>query len=265
MQNKNVLITGGSAGIGFEISKHFAKDGYSIFWITLFEEEANNAKSELQNLYPNVKVDYLIQDLSKCDGAENGYNWYKQKNIQIDVLVNNAGVANYGYIHLLELEKESKVIELNVLSLYKITRLFLNDMTEKNQGTIINLSSSSSFQPVPKLAVYAATKSFVSSFSQALSEEMKQNNLNINVISVYPAAIKDTKFKTSAKMEKVKTFDGLFTTTVKEVASDLWTAFENKQEVVVTGKKYRNSKLFESFIPKALIKYLLKQEMSEVS
>jgi len=258
-----VLITGGSSGIGLEISKRFAQNGYEICWVSLFEEEVQEAQKELRAESPDTTIHYMIQDLSQEDGAQNVYDWVQANNIDISVLVNNAGFATYGMSTDIPWGKEANMINLNVLSLYKLTRLFLDEMNAKNKGTIINISSNSSFQPVPRMAAYAATKAFVAHYSQGLQEELKEQGSNVKVITICPAAIKDTKFKAAAKMERVKTFEGLQATTKAEVADDVWKAFQNGDTYVRTGAKLRNTMWLTKILPKSVILKLMKDELSE--
>jgi len=258
------LITGGSSGIGLEISKRFAKNGYDIWWVSLFENEVKEAAKELLAEFPNTSLHYFIQDLSKEDGAKNVHDWVRSKKVDIDVLINNAGFATFGMNTDIPMEKEVNMIHLNVISLYKMTRLFLDDFNKRNQGTIINISSSASFQPVPKMATYAATKAFVAHYSQGLQEELKEQGLNVKVITVCPAAIKDTRFKIAANMENVKTFEGTTATTKGEVADDVWKAFQNGTTYLATGASLRNAMWLTKLLPKSVLLKLMKNELSEM-
>jgi len=260
---KIALITGGSSGIGLSMTKRFIQNGYAISWVSLFEEEALSAKKQLLVEFPKAAITYLIQDLSLPDAAQKTYDWVKSNNWTVDVLINNAGFATYGMSPSINMDKEVNMIELNVLNLYKMTRLFLKEMIANNAGTIINISSNTSFQPVPKMAAYAATKAFVAHYSQALNEELKELNSKVKVITVCPAAIKDTKFKVAAKMEKVKTFEGLAATTREEVAADVWNAFKNGKDFIMTGAKLRRIHPLTKILPKFLLNFLMKQELSE--
>ena len=261
---KTVLITGGSSGIGLEISKRFAANGYSIYWASLIEKEVLEAKEELLSVYPDTEIAFIIQDLSKNDGAKIVFEWIASLKVELDVLINNAGYATYGMSDDIPWEREENMIQLNVLNLYKLTRFFLQDMLSRNRGIIINISSSTSFQPVPRMAAYAATKAFVAHYSQALQEELKEQNSNVKVITVCPAGIKDTKFRIAAKMERVKTFDGLQATTKTEVADDIWKGFLKGQTYIKTGKRLRRTLWLTKVLPKSILLKMMKDELSEV-
>jgi len=258
-----VLVTGGSAGIGLEISKRFAKNGYDICWIALFEEEVQEAKKELLSEFPNTSINYLIQDLSKEEGAKKTYDWIKTQNFEIDVLINNAGFGTFGLSHEISIEKEVNMINLNVLTVFKLTRMFLNEMIQKDKGTIINISSSSSLQPVPRMAAYAATKSFVAHYSQALSQELKEQKSKVKVITICPAGTKNTKFKVAANMENIKTFEGLQATTKEEVADDVWKTFSKGKSYYLTGTRLRRTRWLSKVLPKSFVYRMIKDELSE--
>ena len=260
---KIVLITGGSSGIGFELSKCFANAGYHILWVALDEVELKGAKVALQTNYPGTPIHFLPMDLSQPQAAQEVYDWVQAEQWKVDVLVNNAGFGTYGFANDIDLQKEVDMIQLNVLSVFKLTRLFLKDMLLKDSGTIINISSNTSFQPVPKMAAYASTKSFVKHYSESLAEEMKTLKTAVRVMTVCPAAIKNTQFKSAAKMDKVKTFDGLVATTKEEVAYDIWKGFINGKSFVASGARLRLLMWLIPILPHALVQFLLRDELSE--
>ena len=257
---KKVLITGGSSGIGFEMTRYFASHQYEILWVSLFEEELETAKIKLQKEIPFAKIDYLKVDLSNNDSAKLIYEWVKSSHGGIDVLINNAGFGTYGFVNEIDLEKELKMIQCNAVSLYTLTRLFLKDMVEKDEGQIINISSNSSFQPVPRMCTYASTKAFVKHFSRGLSEELKLMGSKVKVLTVCPSAIKDTPFKNHEGMDKVKTFNGLAYTTTKEVGADVWKAFQRKKDFIVSGWKMRILYFISPLIPYNVTQFLTKKE-----
>jgi len=260
---KIALITGGSSGIGFEISKYFAQNGFQILWASLLEEELQASKIALQGEFPKTPIDTLTIDLSQEDGAQQTFNWVQSNDWTIDVLINNAGYGTYGFANDIAFEKEATMIRLNVLNVFQLTRLFLKEMLGNNSGTIINISSNTSFQPVPKMAAYSATKAFVKQYSESLNEELKTLKSSVRVMTVCPAAIKDTKFKDAAKMQKVKTFDGLAAATKEEVAKDVWNGYKNGKTFVASGAKLRKLMWLTGILPHSVVQFLLREELSE--
>jgi len=264
MTNKTVLITGGSSGVGYAISKHFANAGYHIVWVSLLKNEIEVSKKQLEEAFSGIRIDTLVQDLTLPEAPQKVYDWVQENRWKVDVVINNAGFGVYGFTNNINMDKELNMINLNLVCVYKMTRLFLKDMVEQNEGTIINISSNSSFQPTPKLNTYGATKAFVKHFTRSINEEMKMNNKKVNLICVCPAGIKDTKFRKTCEMDYLKTFDGLATTTVKEVAKDVWKGFTRGKSFIVTGRKMRWLYRISGLVPYGITQMLVRREISEL-
>ncbi|WP_299433312.1 SDR family NAD(P)-dependent oxidoreductase [uncultured Aquimarina sp.] len=262
--SKTVLISGGSSGIGFTISRYFANAGYKLLWVSLLKEEITAATIQLQNEIPDCEINSVVQDLSLSNAAQKVYDWIQENQWNVDVLINNAGFGTYGFINDTDSERELNMIDVNIINLYKMTRFFLKDMIAINKGTIINISSNSSFQPTPKLSTYGATKSFVNHFTRSVNEELKMQNSNVKVICVCPSAIKDTNFKKAGKMENVKTFNGLAATTAEEVAKDVWNGFIKGKSFIVSGWKMRMLYRVSGMIPYKVQQFLVRKEIKEV-
>jgi uncharacterized protein len=258
-KSKKVLITGGSSGIGFEMSKYFAEAHYDILWVSLDESELQDSKVKLHKLFPNAVIETLSIDLTLNDAPMKVHTWAQSIGI-VDVLINNAGIGTYGMVNDINMDKELSMIQTNILAVYILTRLFMKEMVQKDRGTIINISSNSSFQPVPRMNTYASTKAFVRHFSQGLSEEMKLMGSKVKIITVCPSAIQNTPFREHEGMKNVKTFSGLAYTTAEEVAKDVWKGFTKGKEFIVTGRKMRMLYSIQHFIPSFLSKYLVRKE-----
>jgi len=257
---KIALITGGSSGIGYAISTYFAKAGYDLLWVALNEKELQQAKTTLQQSY-DCEIDTLCKNLCTASAVDEIYEWTQQNDYKVDVLINNAGFGNFGFVSELSMQREVDLIHCNILATYKLSRYFLNAMENRNEGTIINISSNSSFQPVPKMSTYAASKSFVTQFSRSVSEELKIKKSKVRMICVCPSAIKDTNFKNTNNMCQVKTFNGIAATTAKEVAKDVWQAFVQGNDFVVTGTKMRMLYSIAPLIPYPVKQFLVRQEI----
>ena len=259
---KTVLITGGSSGIGFEMSKHFAENGFSLYWVSHDQNELEEAIQTFNQLFPKTNVRVKCVDLTQINGPRKVFNWIESEVIP-DVVINNAGFGTYGFVDQIDIDQELNMIDLNIVALYKLTRYFLNVMMKRNSGTIINICSNSAFQPIPRMTTYAATKGFVYQFSRGLQEEMEINKSNVRVLTVCPAAISDTPFKNRLP-KNVKTFEGLVTTTAKEVAGDVWKAYVNGKSFAISGWKMRLLYKIRGLIPEGLQKILVRQETEEI-
>ncbi|SFM31350.1 hypothetical protein SAMN04488696_0902 [Methanolobus profundi] len=233
---KTVLITGGAGGIGQELAKLFARDGYDLVLVDRNKEELKKARDTLQGINLNMSVYLLAQDLTEPDAAEKVYSYTCEQCASIDVLVNCAGFGTYGPVNEKDEDKELDMLQLHVITLYRMTRLYLKDMVERNDGRIINLSSISAFQPNPYFATYGASKSFVLNFSRALNYELKEKGLDVRVMAVCPTAVKDTGFRTVAGMDHTKTFRSWMSVNAGVVARDTYRALECERDVVIPGR-----------------------------
>ncbi len=196
------LITGATSGIGYELAKCHANEGKDLVIVSRNIDNLNKVAKELMETY-NIKVICIQKDLSKPNSAEELYNEVKNSNIEIDYLINNAGIGLQGYFHEKDSKEYTNLIQLNITSLTTLTNLFIKDFVNKNQGKILNVSSIASLQPGPMLGVYAASKSYVQSFSNSIATEVKQ--YNVTVTSLLPG-ITETKFGDVSDMNKTIMF-----------------------------------------------------------
>lgn len=189
-QGPTALITGASSGIGYELAKLFAKDGFNLVLIARSESMLKIVAAELGKLgSPFVKV--FAKDLTEPSAIREIYEELELENIQVDVLVNNAGAAEHGYFAEIDFDKDLHIIQLNIIALVHLTKLFVRDMIAKRKGQILQVASISAYQPTPLLAIYAATKAFVLSFTDSLANELKDTG--VTVTALIPGAT-DTDF-----------------------------------------------------------------------
>ncbi|HEX2969111.1 MAG TPA: SDR family oxidoreductase [Bacteroidales bacterium] len=198
--NETALITGATSGIGYELAKLFAADKARLVIVSRGEEMLWQVSKEFRDLgAPDVTI--IPKDLSIPGAAEDVYARTKELGINISILVNDAGVGEHGYFSEIDLEKEDTIINLNVVSLVHLTKLYLRDMLNMDHGRILNLASIASYQPTPTLAVYAASKAFVLSFTDALIHELQDTGITITALIPGPA---DTDFFRKAHAENTK-------------------------------------------------------------
>ncbi len=173
VKGKNVLITGSSMGIGKGLAECFAREGANLFLADHPREEENLVKCAegLSNTY-GIKTWTFCADLTDPDGPERLHAMVAGEGADIHVLVNNAGICWFGNYRDMPLDRLQSMLLLNCMAYAKLSRLFLPAMIERNEGGILNVSSVSAFQPVPTLALYAATKAFTQSLTEALREEL---------------------------------------------------------------------------------------------
>ncbi|PKP00754.1 MAG: short-chain dehydrogenase, partial [Bacteroidetes bacterium HGW-Bacteroidetes-9] len=164
--NKTILITGASSGIGKEIANIHAERGGDLVIVARSKDKLDQLKAELESKH-SVKVTVIVKDLGLPDAPKEIYDEVKKTGIEIDYLVNNAGFGGLGKFHQREWEQDLAMINLNIVALTALTRLFLPDFVKRNSGRILNVSSTASLMPGPLQAVYFASKAYVTSFSNA--------------------------------------------------------------------------------------------------
>lgn len=167
-----VLVTGASAGIGQELARAFAEGGFSLVLLARSRDRLCALAQDLKGAH-GVPVTILPADLSDPDAPQAIFDALDEKAIEIDILVNNAGVLFEGAFATTALEDHVRLLQVNVLALTALTRLFLDPMLQRQRGRILNVASVGAFLPIPSLAVYAASKAYVLSLTEALSEELK--------------------------------------------------------------------------------------------
>ena len=253
------LITGASTGIGKELAHIHAAKGGDLIIVARSKEKLEALKTELKKKYSS-EVIVIAKDLSKPEAAQEIYAEVKKAGIDIDFLINNAGYGALGKFHELDYDRQISMINLNVTSLTAMTRLFLPDFVKRNQGKILNTSSTASFMPGPLQAVYYATKAYVTFFSNALSEEL--SDTNITVTNLMPGAT-ETEFGATSGMDKTVLFKK--TATARSVAEDGYSAMLKGKIDVVSGLTGAQ-KMMMAMIPFIPKKVLLKQirKMQEV-
>lgn len=234
MQKTTVLITGGNIGIGLEFAKVFAQRQANLVLVSENKAGLTTTAEQLASSFPNIIIWTKYQDLTTQDGPEQVRHFLQQKGIEIDILINNAGIGSYGFYHQLEGGHEQKIIELNVLALHRLTHLLLPMLLRSPQAGLINIASIAAFQPVPSMATYAATKSFVLHFTKAIRAELKEAGHSIKVLAVCPSGTRDTGFQHRAGMDNNPLFHNFMSITPDQVAKRAVRAYDkNKAEVIV--------------------------------
>lgn len=177
-KGKTALITGASSGIGKEFANQLGQLGANLVITARNQAALERVAAEIKGKNPKINIDVISCDLSQTDGAQQLYVEVEQRKLAVDYLVNNAGFGSFGALHASKLEVYQQMIQLNMTSLTELTYLFLPRMKENNEGGIINVASTASFQPLPYQAVYGATKAYVLNFSEALSGELLDSQVH---------------------------------------------------------------------------------------
>lgn len=180
-QRPTALITGASAGIGRELAHVFAENGFDLV-IVARSRDALQALADSLRAAHDVVVMTLPCDLREPHAPRALFQTVREQGLHIDVLVNNAGVSFHGDFPDIALEDHLALLQLNIVALTALTYLFLQPMLQRGEGRILNVASLSAFQPVPTLAVYAASKSFVLSLTESLAMELAETGVTVTAL-----------------------------------------------------------------------------------
>lgn len=187
----NVLITGGTSGIGYALARVFAANKYNLIIVSSNYENLRITQKKLQGEFP-VTVKIYQQDLSQLRAAKKLYDIIQTEKTDVDILVNNAGYGLVGPTEQIDFHEDEKMMILNMLSLAELCKLFLPDMYKKHHGKILNISSTGAFQPGPFTSTYFASKAFVLSYSKAVRFEAQKHG--VQVCTLCPGATKTDFF-----------------------------------------------------------------------
>lgn len=223
--SQTALITGASSGLGMEFAKIFSREGYDLVIVARREGALYKLRLQLETEYHN-HVEVFACDLSEEDAAYEIFNFTLEKNIQVDVLVNNAGFGDFGNFWTVDSQRQRDLLQVNIVSLVQLTRYFMPGMTERHYGKILNLSSVASFCAGPKMSLYYASKEFVRSFSEAIAEEAKGTGVSVTALCPGPTA---TGFEKAAEMKNSKMFTFFHPATAREVAEAGYKAMMQKK------------------------------------
>jgi len=192
------LITGASSGIGEAFARRLAAEGQNVLLVARSEGKLAAICRELESAH-KIEAQYVALDLSEAEAAARLFDETQRRGLEIEMLINNAGFGSFGEFAALELERELRMIDLNIKALVALSYFFLQPMRQRRSGTIINVASTAAFQGVPFMGVYAATKAFVLSFSEALWDENRA--AGVHVMALCPG-VTDTNFFEAAHNEK---------------------------------------------------------------
>ncbi|MEA5617843.1 SDR family oxidoreductase [Cronbergia sp. UHCC 0137] len=225
------LITGASGGIGKAFAEKLAARKTNLVLVARSSEKLQQLATELRQKY-KIQVEVIVKDLTETNASNAVFDTIKSQELTIDLLINNAGFGDYGDFAERDGERQLNMIQLNIMALVDLTHKFLPLMRQRRSGSIINISSIAGFQPMPYLSVYAATKAFVLSFSEALWAENRDYGVHVLVVCPGPTG---TDFFTEAKFPQSLAGSNNKISTPEEVVDDALKALEKGEPTVVTG------------------------------
>jgi len=265
MENKNknmyALVTGATSGIGYELAKLFAQDGYNIIAVARTEEDLKKVAREFIQQY-GVRVEIIPKDLFIEKAATELYDEVKAGGYHVEILVNDAGQGVYGLFTESDLEDQMRIIHLNIISFTRLTYHFLKDMIARNSGKILQVASVVSELPSPYQAVYGGTKAYVLSLTEALISEVK--DYDVTITALQPGAT-DTDFfnKAGAQDSKIVEDKSKLADPAK-VAKDGYDALMKGDDKVVSGFKNKAQVAMANVTPDTLLANQMKKQSEPV-
>ncbi|WP_210490132.1 SDR family NAD(P)-dependent oxidoreductase [Rufibacter aurantiacus] len=227
------LITGGTEGIGYELAKIFGQNGYNLILVARDQTELDQRAAELRQNH-GVEVVTLAKDLFLRQAPFEVYDEVKARGLRVDVLVNNAGQGQYGEFVDTDINRELDIVQLNIGAYLTFTKLYLKEMVARNEGKILMVSSIGGEMPGPLQSVYHATKAFVTSFSEAVQDEIKETNVTLTKLLPGPT---DTEFFHKADMEESKMVKEQDLDDPAKVAKDGYEALMAGKLEVISGMR----------------------------
>jgi short-subunit dehydrogenase len=258
MKKQTVLITGASSGIGLELSRVFARDGYDLVLVARSTQKLAALASELKSAH-RVNVVVLPVDLSQAGAAKEVFASVQAQRLAIHILVNNAGFGIHKPLVDAEPFEMMQMLQVNILALTELTRLFLPGMLERKSGRILNVGSTGSFAPAPYMAAYAASKAYVLSFSEGLAEELHGSGVTVTALC---PGVTPTGFHERAQTGNIALVHFGVVSAAK-VAAAGYRALMRGQRVVVPGFANRLLVLSTYLTPRAILLPLTRNLMAK--
>ena len=254
------LITGASSGIGMELARISAREGRDLLLTARRENRLIKLKDELEMEY-KVNIHILALDLVKKNSPKKLFNYTQKNSLTIDVLINNAGVGDFGKFHKSNWEWQETMIDLNMKSLSHLTHLFLPQMVQLNRAYVMNVASNAAFQPGPLMSVYYATKHYVLAFSEALANELQDTGVTVTALCPGPTK---SEFQETASMQKSKLVNTVPLPDSKQVAEYGYKAMIKGKRVAVHGFMNKIFSVVVRLLPKRLVTSIVRKMQAKV-
>jgi short-subunit dehydrogenase len=250
----DALITGASAGIGREFARHLAGRAHSLILVARREQKLSELRDELRQQYPNLTVHIRKADLADLAQLKELMAWLDSEKIDVDLLINNAGLGDLGPFATSDPIRDQQIMLVNMVALTSLTRHLLPQMIARKRGAILNVSSSAGFLPIPTFAIYAATKAYVTSLSEALRAELR--GTGVSVCALCPGPV-HTEFQEVAKRPGGQREDGpeFVHVSVEQVVRDGLTALEADRPLVIPGLVMKIGMFLVRITPMPLLRW----------
>lgn len=248
------LITGASSGIGYEFALLFARSGYDLVLVGRNRAALNALAARVQQDFERA-AEVCAKDLSVHTAPDELFCELNRKGIVIDALINDAGFAMQGPFIDNDVATLIDMLQVNIVTLTHLTRLFLPGMISRGRGKILNMASIGAFMPGPLMAAYFASKAYVLSLSEALANELQGTGVTVTALCPGPTR---SKFAARARLTDTKAFRGTLMEPA-DVAQQGFEALMKGKSVLIAGFKHRMQLLPTPLVPRRLLAYFARQ------
>jgi short-subunit dehydrogenase len=254
LEDSCALITGASAGIGREFARQLAGRAGSLVLVARRHERLEELRDELTKRDPNLNVHIRAIDLSQSSEVDELCAWLERENITIDFLINNAGLGDRGTFGTSEPQRVKEMLAVNIVALTVLTRALLPAMIKRRRGAILNVSSSAGFLPIGGLAVYAASKAYVTSFSEAIRTELHGTGVTVTALCPGPVHTEFNQVAQRNAAKREKSGPEFTYVSVEEVVRAGLEAIERGKPLVVPGLVMKIAMLLVRLTPMPLLR-----------
>jgi uncharacterized protein len=246
------LITGASVGIGYELAKVFAENGYDLVLVSRDRAKLEQVAAECRSL-AKIHARVLAKDLSAPEAPREIFDELMRDGVVVDVLVNNAGFGTYGRFADIELDADVRLLQVNIVALTALTKLFLREMVARRNGRILNVASTAAFQAGPLMATYYASKAYVLHFTEAVAQEVGGQGVTVSALCPGPT---QTEFQKRARIEGSRIFKGRASMDARTVALAGFQGLMAGKRVVVPGFTNKFTSTTARLAPRRLATFL---------
>jgi uncharacterized protein len=251
-----VLITGASAGIGHEFARQLAGRAGSLVLVARRLERLEQLRDELTGKNPNLNVHVRAVDLSKPEEIHGLCEWLDHEKIGIDFLINNAGLGDYGLFATSDPARDHQILMVNMMALTVLTRRLIPPMIERKRGAILNVSSSAGFLPIAGFAVYAATKAYVTSLTEAIRSELRGTGITVTALCPGPVETEFTAVARRPGERKPKSGPKISYVSVEECVGAGLSAIEHDRPLIIPGAVMKFGMALVRLTPMAILRQI---------
>lgn len=261
----SALITGASAGLGAEFARQLAPEAAQLVLVARRTDRLEVLRKELLAKHPGLLVEIRRTDLTHSEEVGALADFLKESGISINFLINNAGLGDFGLFESSDWKKVQEMLQVNIEALTALTHSFLPGMIERRHGAVLNVSSTAGILPLPSFAVYAATKAYVSSFSEALHAELKGTGVSVTALCPGPVSTEFGDVASRPDTQRAFKPPNLFYVPAEKVVREALEAVRRSRPRIVPGLLVKLGILPMEMIPWALLRLGLALGASRVA